>query len=255
MRVFGFTLIMGAMVGIIERSGGMNGLPVGIRSSLGQTGGVVSWQLGCWVCWYFSTTMRTRSCWATRCNRFFVASTHQSRKIGLSGRLHGRTRCGLGVDWMTGEIDFVQSGLDAVQLTGEPLSARSTLMAHLPYRFYPLWTLAFVFLVAWTARDFGPMYRAAPGASRPHPRQHVFRSTLAKASLTGAGPASGDMASHSVQLVAATEPDGRQLTTGWWNAVIPIFVTVAAVLILLYETGSMPRRPPTTDAILDGHLR
>ena len=139
--------------------------------------------------------------------------------------------------WVAGEIDFVQSGLDAVQLTGEP--AFQLFVASLPYRFYPLWTLVFVFLVVWTCRDFGPMYRDEILAQAvPDPSPARVPVDARAASLTGAGPASGDMASHSVQLVAATEPDGRQLTTGWWNAVIPIFVTVAAVLILLYETGS-----------------
>ncbi|MCA9171187.1 MAG: hypothetical protein KDB23_26120, partial [Planctomycetales bacterium] len=112
--------------------------------------------------------------------------------------------------WVAGEIDFVQSGLDAVQITGEPLSAFQLFVQSLAYRFYPLWTLVFVLLVSLTLRDFGPMFAAEQCVQSDPPR-----ATNSPTALT----------------LDEVQP------SAWWNAVVPVLITVGTVLALLYQTG------------------
>jgi Na+/H+ antiporter NhaC len=71
-----------------------------------------------------------------------------------------------------------------------------------------LWALAFVLLIGLLQRDFGPMLAAE-------------RRMLQQ-------PTAPSRPSISTRIGKAN---------GWWNAVLPVVITVLAVLILLYQTG------------------
>ena len=106
--------------------------------------------------------------------------------------------------WVAGEISFVQDGLNNLP-DGDQVNAFSLFINSIPYRFYALWALVFVFVIGISNRDFGPMLTA---------ERKVFS-----------------------QDAPDLEDQSNVPIAGWWNAVIPITATVMCVLALMIQTG------------------
>lgn len=68
--------------------------------------------------------------------------------------------------WTGFEVGLMGEALQAHEIEG---SAFSFFLAGLPYRFYPLLTLAFTFFIAASGRDFGPMRAAESAAQATEP--------------------------------------------------------------------------------------
>jgi Na+/H+ antiporter NhaC len=224
-RVFAFTLLMGAMVGVISEAGGMRGLVrLGQRwASTRRRGQLATWGLGLLIFFddYANTVLlgNTMRPLADRLgiSREKLAYLVDSTAAPVAGLALVST-------WVAGEIGYVQDGLD--QLATPPAAgAFGLFVASIPYRFYVLWALLFVFLVGLTGRDFGPMLRAERRARRRPATDTAVDRQAAKDS-----------------------PD----TARWYNAVVPIVITVLAVLGLLYRTGRAagPDAPPTLWVII-----
>ena len=209
LRVFAFTILMGAMIGVIERSGGMAGLVqvVSQWASNRQRGQLATWLLGLIVFFddYANTVLLGNTlqplCERLRISKEKLAYLVDSTAAPVAGLALIST-------WVAGEIEFIQNGLDSLPKADERLSAFSMFINSLPYRFYAIWALTFVLLVGLLQRDYGPMLKAERDA------------------LSGSRDA------------AERPPTRNRLRqSGWWNAVLPITVTVSAVLWLLYQNG------------------
>ncbi|MEX0818838.1 MAG: Na+/H+ antiporter NhaC family protein [Pirellulaceae bacterium] len=207
LRVFVFTLLMGAMVGVMQRSGGMeaivNGIAPWARSR--RRGQLTVWVLGLIVFFddYANTlllghTMRPLTD-RLRISREKLAYLVDSTAAPVSGLALVST-------WVAGEIGYIQDGLDGTPLA-ESASAFELFITTIPYRFYVLWALLFVPLVALLGRDFGAMLAAERRAFRAKP---------------------------------ATPTHGGNHHTGlsqWPNAVIPVLTVVAVTIVLISTTG------------------
>jgi len=98
---------------------------------------------------------------------------------------------------------------------GGDLRAFDLFLASIPYRFYMLMALVFVPLVAIFKRDFGPMW---------HAEQRAF----------GSGEHDSSSLEHAIEDMEHDVASGR-----WYHAVLPILLTLATVLGLLYQTGKV----------------
>ncbi len=220
LRVFAFTLLMGAMVGVIERAGGMAGLvhTVSRWANNRQRGQLVAWLLGLLIFFDdYANTVLLGSTLRPLCKRLRISK----EKLAYLVDSTAAPVAGLAVisTWVAGEIDFVQSGLDGLDTTDVSITAFSLFIRSLPYRFYVIWSLVFVLLVALMQRDFGPMLAAE--------RRCV----------------SGESAEDELP-----DTSSEIRPSAWWNAVIPIAITVAAVLVFLYRSGVTALGEAASDA-------
>ena len=208
LRVFAFTLMMGAMIGVIQRAGGMRGL-VDLVSPWARNrrrGQITTWILGMLVFFDdYANTVLLGNTLQPLSDRLKISR----EKLAYLVDSTAAPVAGLAVisTWVAGEIGFVQEGLKSVG--AQDASAFRLFIESIPYRFYVLWALAFVFLVGFFQRDFGPMLKA---------------ERLALGSKSNAR-------TNNVDDPTQTK------SAGWWNAVIPIALTVVAVLWLLIYTG------------------
>ncbi len=210
LRVLGFTLLMGAMIGVINAAGGMQGL-VRLITPLAKTrrrGQLVTWFTGLLVFFddYTNTlilgaTMRS-TCDRLRISREKLAYLVDSTAAPVAGLALLST-------WVAVEITFIQDGLNAAdpQLVGDT-TAVGIFIGCLPYRFYMIQALLFVPVLALLGRDFGPML---------HAERRALQSMTPPLDENAA--ASPNKASH------------------WTNAATPLLVTLATVLILILTTG------------------
>ncbi len=213
--VFAFTSLMGAMVGIVTRSGGMHAL-VGAMArwaSNRRRGQLMTWLLGMIV--FFDDYANALLVGSTvrpladrlRISREKLAYLVDSTSAPVAGLALVST-------WVAGEISYVAEGLEQVGTAVEGVSAFNVFLETIPYRFYPLWALMFVGFIAWTGRDWGPMATAESRADQKQPPMGV--TTLRQSSV-----------------LEPTSDTPRH----WFNAVAPITLCVLLAAAWLVISG------------------
>ena len=207
-----FTFFLGSMVGVMTRSGGTTALVnwVGGRAKTRERGQLTGWGLGFLV--FFDDYANMLLLGGTlkpltdrlKISREKLAFLIDSTAAPVAGLAAVST-------WVGVEIDAISEGF--VALGGGEVSYLYFLET-IPYRFYPIYLLAFVFAVAFTGRDFGPMRRA-----------EVRAATTGAVLRPGSSPASADE--------VAVEGARPRLV----NALLPIAVLVGLLGAVMWVTG------------------
>lgn len=220
-HVFFFTIVMGTMVGMINRAAGMKGLVNALTpfANNRKRGQVTTWFLGLFVFFDdYANTMLLGNTLKPLTDRLKIAR----EKLAYLVDSTAAPVAGLALisTWVAGEISYVQEGLDSLPV-GESWNAFSIFIQSIPYRFYVLFALIFVPIVALMGRDFGPMLKAE-------------RKAIAE------GVTAVPLEAVENEALQHRDPTAPEADTParWFNAVIPIVVTVAAVIYFLYTSGS-----------------
>ena len=160
-----FTSILGGMVGVLSRSGATEGVVHWLSGRVGgRRGGMLA-----------TSGMGTLIFFDDYANTLLVGSTMRP----LTDRLRiSREKLAWLVDstaapvttiavistWVGFEVGLLQDAMRA--LDGSGGDAYTFFLRSIPYSFYPLLTLLFVYLIAGSGRDFGPMLTAERRAVR-----------------------------------------------------------------------------------------
>jgi len=163
-RTIVFVVLMLAMVGLLVRSGGLAGVLEGIarRAQSARGSQVATWLLGLFVFFDdYSNTVLVGSTMRPMTDRFRVAR----EKLAYIVDSTAAPVAGLSLfsTWIAFEVSTFAPQLPAIGVAEE--AGFAVFLETLPYRFYCIFTLAFVGLVVATGRDFGPMRRAEARAS------------------------------------------------------------------------------------------
>jgi len=213
-----FSLMIGGMVGIISRNGGMQG--------------VVN-RLSAWVhdarqAMLATATLGVAIFFDDYANSLVVGNTMRPVTDGmrvsreklayLVDATSAPVAClAFATTWIGYEVGLIDSAIKNIPQLGE--SAYALFLEALPFNFYPLLALAFVYLIAHTGRDFGPMYAAELRAAE-----------------------SGDVVGPEAEIDEEAA-QGKDLQPVQYrphrarNAVIPVLVLVTSVLASLMITG------------------
>ena len=222
-----FSLLLGGMVGIISRNGGTRGVvkavaPLARNRRRGKVATALA-GLAIFFDDYANTlvvgnTMRPITD-RLKVSREKLAYLVDSTAAPVAALVPVST-------WVGYEVSLIGGGLGAAagEATGADveflggLSPYTVFLETIPYLFYPLLALAFVFLTSAMNRDFGPMARAEARAA------------------SGGGilrPGSRPAAEISESFVNSKEGAPER----WWNAGIPVLTVVLVVLGGLYTSG------------------
>jgi Na+/H+ antiporter NhaC len=162
MSIIVFSMVIGGMVHLISKNGGMQGV-VNRLSGLARNarmGQFTTWLLG--VVIFFDDYANT----------LVVGNTMRpvADRLGIS-----RAKLAYLVDstaapiaaiafvttWIGAELSYIQAGIDAI---GLQISAYSVFFNSLAYSFYPFLTLAFLLMIMFQNREYGPMLAAERAA-------------------------------------------------------------------------------------------
>jgi Na+/H+ antiporter NhaC len=213
-----FSLMIGGMVGIISKNGGTLGIVERLTgwASDSERGQVVTGILGISIFFddyanslIVGNTMRPVTD-RLRISREKLAYIVDSTAAPISTLAFVTT-------WIGYQVGLLGTAIEGIEGFSE--GAYSVFLSSLPYNFYPLLALFFVFLVAYTRYDFGPMYAAEK-------RTRETGDVLGEEAQVDEAAAEGD---------ELQPPEGTPLRAV--NAIIPIVVLVGAVLAGLYATG------------------
>ena len=227
-----FTLLLGAMVGIIARNGGTLGIVEAVApfAHTARRGKIATWLAGMAIFFddYANTlivgnTMRPITD-RLKISREKLAYLVDSTAAPVAALVPIST-------WVGYEISLIGDGM-RIAAAQNPASAEALLadspfiifLQTIPYLFYPLLAIFFVFLTSVTNRDFGPM---ADAEERAMKGGGLYRpgATLA-----------ADTSSKLMQAKEGVAPR-------WWNAAAPVLTVILVVLVGLYVSGSAGAAP------------
>jgi Na+/H+ antiporter NhaC len=209
-----FTLALGGMVGIVARSGGSKAMVdvISRRATTRRSGMLATAFAGIVIffddyanCLLVGNTVRPFTD-ARRISREKLSFLVDATAAPISTIALVSTWTG----YQLGQIDKAGVPLES--------GAYDTFLQMLPYSFYAIFTLGFVFMVAGSLRDFGPMLKAERRATRE-----------GKLVRDGAVPL------QDAALTNMQAPEGKPLF--WHNAVIPIGFVILCVVVGLYVVG------------------
>lgn len=213
-----FSLMIGGMVGIISRSGGLQGV---VNRIIGFASNDKRAQLttaGLGVAIFFDDYANTMVVGNTLRP---VTDEHKVSREKLAYLVDSTAApvatIALVTTWIGYEVGLIDAAVK--ELPGFSESAYSIFLNSIAYSFYPILALAFVFLVAWTGRDFGPMLAAEQRA----------RTT---GKLIRDGAQVDQAAIEADELLPEPKQPQRAI-----NAVLPILTLVGGVIIGLLATG------------------
>ncbi|MBC8451131.1 MAG: Na+/H+ antiporter NhaC family protein [Planctomycetes bacterium] len=163
--IIGFVVAMLAMIGVLSRSGGIQGLMDHIArfSTTVRRTQIVTWVLGLLV--FFDDYTNTIVCGATmrplsdrfKISREKLAYLVDSTAAPVAGLMIVST-------WIAFEVSTFSNQLPAAGLLTS--DGYTVFLETLPYRFYCILTIFFVGLIVFSGRDFGPMLTAERRARR-----------------------------------------------------------------------------------------
>jgi Na+/H+ antiporter NhaC len=211
-----FSMMVGGMVGIISRNGGMQGI----------VNHIVKWADSARHACIATATLGLAIFFDDYANTLVVGNT--MRPVTDSMRV-SRAKLAYIVDstaapvaciaivttWIGYEIGLI--GDSITKMEGLDAEAYMLFLNTIPYSFYPVLAIAFVFMVSASGRDYGPMLKA---------------ERLAKTN----GSASPETQKASHQETDDLKPvEGKPQRA--FNAYIPVLVMVLGMLVGLYVTG------------------
>lgn len=217
MAIMAFTFLIGGMVGVISRNGGMVGIvqrimPFASTPRRGQ--GVVA-LLGLAIFFDdYANTMIVGN--ATRPMSDKLRISREKLAYLVDSTAAPVSTIAVITTWIgfqVGLIDAAIKNIDGIDATPYVLFLNS-----IPYSFYPFLAIFFVFVIVYTRKDFGPMYKAEMRA------RHSGEVTGGTAAVST--DKSGD---------DFYEKDG--ITCRARNAVLPIATMITTVVVGLFISG------------------
>jgi Na+/H+ antiporter NhaC len=116
--------------------------------------------------------------------------------------------------WIGAELGYIETGLGHIPELDE--SPYSVFLMSLQYAFYPIFTLAFMLMLIYKGKDFGPMFYAEKTARSGNNQSN--ESTITE---------------NDDEFTAKEGIKPRS-----FNAVIPIFIVIAGAIMGMWITGS-----------------
>ncbi len=225
-----FSLLIGGIVGVIARNGGTHGIVDRLAkvATTPRRGLLATYGQGLAIFFDdYASTLITGNTMRPVTDRLKVSREKLAYVVdSTSAPIASLTFVST---WIGYELSLIAEGLRSAsasiaatdpELAAElaNTSAFNVFIDTIPYRFYPLLALFFVFLVIWTRRDFGPMHAAETRA------------------LSGGGL-------YRPDAVLMTDTTGGMMDPApgaprrWWNAALPVLTVVFGVIAGLYATG------------------
>ena len=213
-----FSAMIGGMVGLITRNGGLAGIVEWIVQFADSVRRASMATVGLGMAIFFDDYANTLVVGNTMRP---ITDKHRISREKLAYLVDSTAApiacLALVTTWIGYQVGLIRSALEGIPELN--LNAYFVFLNAIPYSFYPLFALVLVIAVVWSGRDFGPMLSAEERA----------RST---GQVAPPVTSTGLIEEDSGQLAPPEDRPHRA-----FNALIPIVVLVATVVVGLYMSG------------------
>lgn len=219
MAIIVFSMLIGGMVAVISRNGGMAGI-VQVFSKYAQSprsSQFITWLLGIAIFFDdYTNTLIVGKTMRSVTDKFRVSREKLAYIVDSTAA--PVVSVAFITTWIGAELGYIDSGIKLLDNFDAQLTPYALFIQSLKYSFYPFLTIAFVLLIIYSQRDFGPMYQAEVRA----------RTT-------------GKVSRENHESLVETEGENlqpvQQAPLKWYNAVVPIVVLIGMTIFGLIDTG------------------
>lgn len=213
-----FSILIGAIVAIISKNGGMQGVVNHIvkYATTRRSGMLTTYFLGLAIFFddyanslVVGNTMRpiTDKLKISREKLAYIVDSTAAPVVAIA----------FITTWIGAELTYISEGIDKIETVHNveiSMSAYGVFLNSLPFSFYSFFTLIFMFIILYKQRDYGPMYKAELDALKGKPLEEGVTNRV----LEDFNPSSG------IKVRA-------------FNAIIPILIIIVGTIASLFITG------------------
>jgi len=211
-----FTLMLGGMVGIMYRMGGMQGIVdrVSRLATTPRRGQLAGWIMGVAIFFDdYANTLIVGNSLRPLTDRLRISREKLSYIVDSTAA--PVTSIAVITSWIGFQVSLIGQSFDSLGVDRNPFTA---FVAAIPYCYYSILAVLLVLLVALMNRDFGPMLAAER-----------------RARSTGKTAADGAVLLSNIDAESATP--GPRARPRWVNGLVPILVVVGVAFAGLVVTG------------------
>ena len=219
MAVLVFSLLIGGMVAVISRNGGMAGVVLKLSrfARSGRSAQFVTWLLGVAIFFDdYANTLIVGNTMRPVTDRFRISREKLAYIVDSTAA--PVVSIAFVTTWIGAELGYIEDGIRQLSGFDFGMSPYALFLGSLKYSFYPVMTLFFILFLIRSGKDFGPMSRAE------------------RAALTSSRSEEADQADSDGHALEDLDPvEGAPMK--WQYAALPILTVIAVTLYGLLETG------------------
>lgn len=218
LSVIVFSLLIGGMVAIISKNGGMAGVVERLSryAKTEKSSQFITWLLGVAIFFDdYANTLIVGNTMRSVTDKFKISREKLAYIVDSTAAPVAAVA--FITTWIGAELGYIGDGMASLNLEGD-LTPYSIFISSLKYSFYPILTLIFILFIIYQGKDYGPMHKAE-----------------VRARTTGqVSPA---------RTEAEDEPDMEDLSPvagaplHWRNAFLPVLTVIGMTIIGLLSTG------------------
>jgi Na+/H+ antiporter NhaC len=220
MSVIIFSLLIGGMVAVISRNGGMAGVVIKLSkyAKTRKSAQFVTWFLGVAIFFDdYANTLIVGNTMRSVTDKFKISREKLAYIVDSTAAPVASVA--FITTWIGAELTYIDDGMSNIAALAElGLTPYSIFFMSLKYSFYPVLTLVFIIMLIRSGRDYGPMWKAEK-------RAHSTGQVAPPQTATGL----------TEELEDLTPVKGAPLK--WYNAAIPVLVVILMTLFGLIDTG------------------
>ena len=214
-----FSILIGGMVAIISKNGGMVGVVNKLSrfASTRKRAQLTTWFLGIAIFFDdYANTLIVGNTMRSLTDKFKISREKLAYIVDSTAA--PVSAIAFITTWIGAELGFIDSGialLDNFNFTETPYSL---FIQSLKYSFYPILTLLFVVILIYSGREFGAMAQAEKRAVTTGQVSSARTSDEDEPNMEDLTPVKG-------------------ATPVWWNAAIPVLAVILMTIVGLVDTG------------------
>ncbi len=214
-----FSLMIGGMVAIISRNGGMAGVVKSLSryAKDAKSTQFITWVLGVAIFFDdYANTLIVGNTMRSVTDKFKISREKLAYIVDSTAA--PVSAVAFITTWIGAELSYIADATATLQGFDTGMTPYALFVSSLRYSFYPILTLIFILILIFTRRDYGPMWKA----------ENRARTTGQVSSARNDDEDEPDMEDLSPVKGAPLK---------WYNAAIPVLVVILLTIFGLIDTG------------------
>ena len=214
-----FSLMIGGMVAIISRNGGMAGVVKSLSryAKDAKSTQFITWLLGVAIFFDdYANTLIVGNTMRSVTDKFKISREKLAYIVDSTAA--PVSAVAFITTWIGAELSYIADATVTLQGFDAGMTPYALFISSLRYSFYPILTLIFILILIFTRRDYGPMWKA----------EHRARTTGQVSSARTEDEDDPDMEDLSPVKGAPLK---------WYNAAVPVLVVILLTIFGLIDTG------------------
>ena len=214
-----FSILVGGMVAIISRNGGMAGVVKSLSkyARSPRSAQAITWLLGVAIFFDdYANTLIVGNTMRSVTDKFKISREKLAYIVDSTAAPVAAVA--FITTWIGAELGYIDDGIRTLQDYSGPTTPYALFIGSLKYSFYPILTLIFILMLVYAKRDFGKMYEAE---LRARTTGQVSRQKSTEEDIN-----------DTEDLTPV-----KNAPLNWWNAVIPVLGVILVTIYGLIDTG------------------